>query len=282
MMETVNPSGSFLSSLLIFLFLETYTLASEQFSVIGPTEPIQAQVGGEAALPCHLSPQESAQHMKVIWSRSLQIVHHYEDGEDKFKDQSPDYRGRTELVRNGITSGNVTLRIWNIRALDEGWYKCHFDNGSHQEEADVKLCVSGEGAEQHILPWLIILTGIIIVEWVLSFVFSVVFLLRGRENILQIFPWSWEINGILAVTSAFEIGFAICYLWMLHTCGGLVYREKFNCMDWLVWIIFVIYVVFHAVGLVIEILFVICLCLLYMIYRPWATEKMDEAYAVES
>ncbi|XP_068933929.1 myelin-oligodendrocyte glycoprotein-like isoform X3 [Petaurus breviceps papuanus] len=204
MMEIVNPSSSFLFSLLIFLFLETYTLASEKFSVIGPTEPIQAQVGGEAALPCHLSPQENAQHMKVIWFRSLQIVHHYEEGEDKFKDQSPDYRGRTKLVRDGITSGNVTLKIQNIRASDKGWYKCHFDNGSHQEEAVMELCVS--------------------------------------ENIIQILPWPWELNGILAVMSAFEIGLAVCYLWMLHICGGLVYREKFHWMDQLFWIIFLVYV----------------------------------------
>ncbi|XP_020851063.1 myelin-oligodendrocyte glycoprotein-like isoform X1 [Phascolarctos cinereus] len=257
MMETANLSDSFLSSLLIFLFLETYTLASEQFSVIGPKEPIQAQVGGEAALPCHLSPQESAQHMKVIWSRSLQIVHHYEDGEDKFKDQSPDYQGRTELVRNGITSGNITLRIWNIRAPDEGWYKCHFYNGSHREEADVELCVSGEGAEQEVKPWLAIFAEIIIAERVLSFVFSVVFILRDRENIVQILPWPWEANGILAVRSAFEIGLTICHLWMLHTCGGLVYREKFDWMDQLLWIIFLVYVNLSVIKLGIG-LYVIC------------------------
>ncbi|XP_068933928.1 myelin-oligodendrocyte glycoprotein-like isoform X2 [Petaurus breviceps papuanus] len=219
MMEIVNPSSSFLFSLLIFLFLETYTLASEKFSVIGPTEPIQAQVGGEAALPCHLSPQENAQHMKVIWFRSLQIVHHYEEGEDKFKDQSPDYRGRTKLVRDGITSGNVTLKIQNIRASDKGWYKCHFDNGSHQEEAVMELCVSGEGVKQEVRPWLVIFIEIIIAERVLSFVISVVFILRDRENIIQILPWPWELNGILAVMSAFEIGLAVCYLWMLHICG---------------------------------------------------------------
>ncbi|XP_072458667.1 butyrophilin subfamily 3 member A2-like [Notamacropus eugenii] len=256
-MEIIIPSGSLFSSLFIFLFLETYTLASEQFSVIGPTQPIQAQVGGEAALPCHLSPQENAQHMKVIWRRSLQIVHHYEDGEDKFKDQSPDYQGRTELVRDGITSGNVTLKIQNIRASDEGWYKCHFDTGSHQEEAAVQLCVSGEGDEQEVRPWLVIFIEIIIAERVLSLVFSVVFILRDRENTIQILPWPRELNGILAVTSAFEIGLAIFYLWVSHTCGGLVYKEKFNRMDQFFWIIFLIYVNLSAVKLGIG-LFVIC------------------------
>ncbi|XP_043832456.1 myelin-oligodendrocyte glycoprotein-like isoform X2 [Dromiciops gliroides] len=279
-MEIVSSSGSFLPSFLIFLFLETYTLASEQFSVIGPTEPIRAQVGGEAALPCHLSPQKNAQHMKIIWFQSLEIVHQYEDGEDKFQDQSPDYQGRTELVRDAITTGNVTLRIWNITASDKGWYKCHFDSGSHQEEADVKLYVSGERDGQQMQPWLSIFTGIIIADWVLSFIFFEVFILRDRERVLQVLPWPWEINGILAVTSALEIDLAICYLWVLHRCGGLVYTEKWNWIDVLIWIIFLVYVVLSTVELGIELLFVICLFLLYMTTpsSSWATEKMDGTY----
>ncbi|XP_074117849.1 myelin-oligodendrocyte glycoprotein-like isoform X4 [Sminthopsis crassicaudata] len=202
--------------------------------------------------------------MKVIWSRSLKIVHHYEHGKDEFRDQSPDYQGRTKLVRDSITSGNVTLRIWNITASDEGWYKCHFDSGSHREEANVKLCVSDEGAEQQILPWLIIFTGIIIVDWILSFVFSAVFILRYKEHGLQNLPWPWEINGILAVISAFEIGLAICYLWVLHRFGGFVYREKSDWMELLIWIIFLVYVVFSAAELGIELVLFTCLFLLYI------------------
>ncbi|XP_074117839.1 myelin-oligodendrocyte glycoprotein-like isoform X3 [Sminthopsis crassicaudata] len=283
-MEINSPSGNFLSSFLIFLFFETYTLASEEFSVIGPTQPIQAQVGGEAALPCHLSPQKNAQDMKVIWSRSLKIVHHYEHGKDEFRDQSPDYQGRTKLVRDSITSGNVTLRIWNITASDEGWYKCHFDSGSHREEANVKLCVSDEGAEQQILPWLIIFTGIIIVDWILSFVFSAVFILRYKEHGLQNLPWPWEINGILAVISAFEIGLAICYLWVLHRFGGFVYREKSDWMELLIWIIFLVYVVFSAAELGIELVLFTCLFLLYITTSSHLhiTKKMDETYQAES
>uniref|UniRef100_K7E2W1 Ig-like domain-containing protein n=1 Tax=Monodelphis domestica TaxID=13616 RepID=K7E2W1_MONDO len=143
-MLIVSSSGSFHSSFLIFLLLETHTLASEQFSVIGPTEPIQAWVGRKADLPCYLSPQKNAQAMKVIWFQSLEIVHHYEDGRDKFDDQSPKFQGRTELVKDAITRGNVTLRIWNITAADKGHYKCHFDDGLYQEEAGIELFVSGE------------------------------------------------------------------------------------------------------------------------------------------
>uniref|UniRef100_F7BQG4 Ig-like domain-containing protein n=1 Tax=Monodelphis domestica TaxID=13616 RepID=F7BQG4_MONDO len=113
-----------------------------QFSVIGPIEPIRAWVGRMADLPCYLSPQKNAQAMKVIWFQSLEIVHHYEDGQDKFDNQSPKFQGRTELVKDAITRGNVTLRIWNITAADKGHYKCHFDDGLYQEEAGIELLVS--------------------------------------------------------------------------------------------------------------------------------------------
>uniref|UniRef100_A0A7N4V3L1 Ig-like domain-containing protein n=1 Tax=Sarcophilus harrisii TaxID=9305 RepID=A0A7N4V3L1_SARHA len=244
-MEIISPSGNFLSSFLIFLFFETYTLASEEFSVIGPTQPIQAQVGGEAALSCHLSPQKNAQDMKVIWSQSLKIVHHYEHGKDEFRDQSPDYQGRTKLMKDSITSGNVILRIWNITASDEGWYKCHFDSDSHQEEANVKLCVSGDGAEQQSLPWLSIFTGIIITNWILSFVFSAVYFLRYK---------------------------------------GCVYREKSDWMESLIWIIFLVYVVFSAAELGIGLLLFTCLFLLCITtsFHFWVTKKIDETSEAES
>ena len=79
--------------------------------MIGPVRSIQAPLGGEAELPCYLSSPQSAQHMEVVCLQSTQVVHLYQDGEDQFGDQAPDYRGRTELVRDAITSGNVTLKI---------------------------------------------------------------------------------------------------------------------------------------------------------------------------
>nr|XP_020850757.1 myelin-oligodendrocyte glycoprotein-like [Phascolarctos cinereus] len=153
-MDILNLSGSFLSSFVIafILLLQKPTLASGQFSVIGPARPIQASVGGEAELPCYLSPPQSAQHMEVIWFQSTRVVHHYRDGEDLFGDQAPTYHARTELVRDAITNGNVTLKIQDMRLLDAGKYKCLFEDGFHQEEAEMELTVSGEETVSQILP----------------------------------------------------------------------------------------------------------------------------------
>uniref|UniRef100_A0A5F8GYU7 Myelin-oligodendrocyte glycoprotein-like n=1 Tax=Monodelphis domestica TaxID=13616 RepID=A0A5F8GYU7_MONDO len=208
-MEIVSSSGSFLSSFLIFLLLEKHTLASgrsiyfslapkglssglsvEQFSVIGPTEPIRAWVGRTADLPCYLSPQKNAQSMKVIWFQSLEIVHHYEDGQDKFDNQSPKFQGRTELVKDAISRGNVTLRIWNITAADKGHYKCHFDDGLYQEEAGIELLVSGEGTEQQILWWSNV-TIFFSVFWIPTFIISEILFLPFRGN----YKGDWGVGG---------------------------------------------------------------------------------------
>nr|XP_020850756.1 uncharacterized protein LOC110214275 [Phascolarctos cinereus] len=109
-MEILCPLGSclFNSPIAFFLLLMMPKMALGQFSVIGPAGPIKASLGGEAELPCYLSPPQSAQHMEVLWLQSTRMVHLYRDEKDQFGDQDPDYQGRTELVRDAITSGNVT------------------------------------------------------------------------------------------------------------------------------------------------------------------------------
>uniref|UniRef100_A0A452IBG6 Immunoglobulin V-set domain-containing protein n=1 Tax=Gopherus agassizii TaxID=38772 RepID=A0A452IBG6_9SAUR len=87
---------------------------SSQFTVIGPDRPVTASLGGEAILPCHLSPRMSAQKMEVRWFRSQfsAMVHLCHDGQDQYAEQMLEYRGRTELLRDDITNGRVSLRIW--------------------------------------------------------------------------------------------------------------------------------------------------------------------------
>ncbi|XP_068953212.1 myelin-oligodendrocyte glycoprotein-like isoform X3 [Petaurus breviceps papuanus] len=189
-------SGSFLSSyMIIFLLLfKKPTLTSGQFSVIGPERLIQAPLGGEAELPCYLSPPQSAQHMEVVWLQSTRVVHLYQDGEDQFGDQAPDYQGRTELVRDAITNGNVTLKIRDVRLLDAGRYKCLIADHFHQEEADMELKVS-------------------------------VYFRRSK-------PWMGEISGVLVLTCAFEIEMCIFYLWIRHRCRGFYFDETSLWKEW--------------------------------------------------
>ncbi|XP_044839856.1 butyrophilin subfamily 1 member A1-like [Mauremys mutica] len=128
--------------------LQVHRLVSAQFTVTGPDHPITASLGGEAVLPCHLSPRMSAENMELRWFRSQfsAIVHLYRDGQDQYGQQMPKYQGRTELLKDDITNGSVSLRIHDIRPSDDGRYKCFFKSSVSYEEALLELQVAGLGS----------------------------------------------------------------------------------------------------------------------------------------
>uniref|UniRef100_A0A8C3SHK9 Ig-like domain-containing protein n=1 Tax=Chelydra serpentina TaxID=8475 RepID=A0A8C3SHK9_CHESE len=123
-----------------------------QFTVTGPDHPITTSVGGEAVLPCHLSPRMSAENMEVRWFRFQyhSVVHLYQEGQDKYEEQMLEYRGRTELLKDGITNGSVSLRIYQVQLSDHGQYTCFFQYGIFYEEAILELMVSAIGSDPHI------------------------------------------------------------------------------------------------------------------------------------
>uniref|UniRef100_A0A674JVI1 Butyrophilin subfamily 1 member A1-like n=1 Tax=Terrapene triunguis TaxID=2587831 RepID=A0A674JVI1_9SAUR len=137
----------------LFIFVPPLSMVSIHvicifFTVAGPDHPVIASLGGEAILPCHLSPRMSAENMEVRWFRSQfsAVVHLYHDGQDQYGEQMPEYRARTELLRDHITNGSVSLRIRNVRLSDNGQYKCFFLSSVSYEEAILELQVAGLGS----------------------------------------------------------------------------------------------------------------------------------------
>ncbi|XP_032126727.1 myelin-oligodendrocyte glycoprotein isoform X3 [Sapajus apella] len=139
-----SPPSCLCSFLLLLLHVSSsYT---GQFRVIGPGHPILALVGDEVELPCRISPGMNATGMEVGWYRSpfSRVVHLYRNGKDQVGEQAPEYRGRTELLKDGIGEGKVTLKIRNVRFPDEGGFTCFFRDHSYQEEAAIQLQVEGK------------------------------------------------------------------------------------------------------------------------------------------
>ncbi|KAM4869489.1 butyrophilin subfamily 1 member A1-like [Urocitellus parryii] len=116
-----------------------------QFHVMGPRSPVIAVVGAGAEFPCHLSPSTDAQHMEVRWFHGNHsgLVHYYRDSKDYLEQQRPEYHGRTELLRENITRGQVALRIHPIHPADEGDYMCLFVSSTYHNEAWFHVEVRG-------------------------------------------------------------------------------------------------------------------------------------------
>ncbi|XP_021239174.1 myelin-oligodendrocyte glycoprotein-like isoform X2 [Numida meleagris] len=133
------PWRSLLPHLLALLLLHP---GSAQIRVVAPRLPVTAVVGQDVVLRCHLSPCKNASSLDIRWSRnrSAEIVHHYQNGVDR--EQMEEYKGRTELLREGLSDGNLDLRITAVTSSDSGSYRCIVEDGADSAEAVVNLEVS--------------------------------------------------------------------------------------------------------------------------------------------
>ncbi|TFJ96096.1 G protein pathway suppressor 2 [Platysternon megacephalum] len=144
-----SRASSLLPGFIVFsLICYIHEMESAKFTVIGPRDPVTAILGQEAVLPCHLSPRMSATNMEVRWFRSefASFVHLYRDEKDQYDGQMPAYRRRTELLKTGLTDGNVPLRILNITHSDEGQYLCFVQDDTFYGETVLELQVAGLGS----------------------------------------------------------------------------------------------------------------------------------------
>ncbi|XP_074076783.1 butyrophilin subfamily 1 member A1 [Macrotis lagotis] len=139
------------SRYLIFFFFQLPMLDSARFDVIGPAEPILVMVGEDIDLPCHLSPNVSAENMELRWYRNKisPAVFVYQKGKNQ-GEQIKEYQGRTTFVQENITEGNVAVIIHNVRASDDGQYRCFFKDDQMYEEAVIELKVASMGSDPHI------------------------------------------------------------------------------------------------------------------------------------
>ncbi|XP_076420894.1 putative selection and upkeep of intraepithelial T-cells protein 1 homolog isoform X1 [Peromyscus maniculatus bairdii] len=133
--------------------LHMVTLRAERFTVTGLEKPVLAPFGAVLELSCQLSPPQNAQHMEIRWFRThyTQPINLYEDGKDLFGKIIPKYVERTELLKDAIGEGKVTLRIFNVNPDDDGHYHCIFKDGKFYEEHITEVKVIAVSSRVQIL-----------------------------------------------------------------------------------------------------------------------------------
>uniref|UniRef100_A0A8C3KQ62 BT1A1 protein n=1 Tax=Calidris pygmaea TaxID=425635 RepID=A0A8C3KQ62_9CHAR len=118
------------------------------FKVTGSPGPITKAMGEDVVLPCRLSPEQSAREMEVVWFREQfsPFVHRYKGGQDQYGEQMPQYQGRTELLKDGLSMGSTNLKIFHVQLSDRGNYTCFIRRDSDYDEAVVELKVTASGS----------------------------------------------------------------------------------------------------------------------------------------
>uniref|UniRef100_A0A8C8UH17 Butyrophilin-like protein 2 n=1 Tax=Peromyscus maniculatus bairdii TaxID=230844 RepID=A0A8C8UH17_PERMB len=124
-----------------------------QLRVIGSEGPVLAPLGGTLELSCQLSPPQHAQHMEIRWFRNLymQPVYLYRDGKDMYGETISKYVERTELIKDAIGEGKVTLRIFKVAVDDDGPYRCLFKDGEISGEHITEVKVTATSSDLQIL-----------------------------------------------------------------------------------------------------------------------------------
>ncbi|KAG6926811.1 butyrophilin subfamily 1 member A1-like [Chelydra serpentina] len=122
-------------------------VSSESFTLKGSDSPVIATVGTDVILPCQLSPRTNAKEMEVRWhsSETPGLTHHYVNGHDAPQKQNPHYRGRTELFKEELPNGNVSLLLKKVQVADGGSYVCFIVNKLNYLEGLVELKVGAVG-----------------------------------------------------------------------------------------------------------------------------------------
>ncbi|XP_009891573.1 PREDICTED: butyrophilin subfamily 3 member A2-like, partial [Charadrius vociferus] len=89
---------------------------------------------------------------EIRWIRHQisETVHLYRNGEDVYGAQMEEYIGRTELARDGLSSGILDLRITGVRPFDDGQYVCTVRDADSYGEALVELEVAAVGSVPHL------------------------------------------------------------------------------------------------------------------------------------
>ncbi|XP_006154389.2 butyrophilin-like protein 1 [Tupaia chinensis] len=128
--------------------LTSVSVSTDEFAVVGPSDPVVAVLGGSAMLPCSLFPPMSAVTMELRWFRTKfsEVVLSFRDQQEQKEEQLAQYMGRASLVRDLLTKGEAAVRIHNVRVSDDGLYTCFFKKGGFYEEANLELKVAGVGS----------------------------------------------------------------------------------------------------------------------------------------
>uniref|UniRef100_A0A3B5MI57 Ig-like domain-containing protein n=1 Tax=Xiphophorus couchianus TaxID=32473 RepID=A0A3B5MI57_9TELE len=95
-------------------------------------------------LPCSFQPADGP---AVHWTQlaaAEPAVHSYYDGRDRVQHQNQNFRGRTSLFVERVSSGNASLLLTGVKVQDQGRYVCNCSSSAGTRLAFIRVSVDAE------------------------------------------------------------------------------------------------------------------------------------------
>ncbi|XP_068519900.1 butyrophilin subfamily 3 member A2-like [Anas acuta] len=123
--------------------LAAIPVSSENFEVISP-QNVLGVVGLDTVLPCSVSSTKPLYDIEVQWKKitdgRIEDVYVWRNRVNK---PGQKYVGRTELLKDGLASGNVSLTLKNVLPADEGTYSCIVNSKDWSADTTTMLSIAG-------------------------------------------------------------------------------------------------------------------------------------------
>lgn len=107
-----------------------------------------ANLGEDQLLSCFLPTDGEGATLKgvsVTWQKTelAALVYQYKDGAAELADQSPQFRGRTQLFTDDLTKGNTSLLLRDVTGSDDGEYTCTVSSSDGGGTVNIHLRTAG-------------------------------------------------------------------------------------------------------------------------------------------
>ncbi|KAG8549667.1 hypothetical protein GDO81_020221 [Engystomops pustulosus] len=124
-----------------------------QFTVYSSSSSMIVNIGKDAILSCYLEPEMSAVDMEIRWIRADDgsIVYKYRKGVEETPDVNNKYYRRTEMIKDGIERGNVSMKIRDVQVSDKGLYTCYYQSDYMFDEARIEILPQAIGKSPSLL-----------------------------------------------------------------------------------------------------------------------------------